>query len=103
MRWLQVALAEAHEMWETGGNAGFLRRCTNHFLKRLTLSASEDAEEGLDVCVGAHIAVGVEVSAEAEAGGAAVACKTGEEGLDVGVGAGVAITVEVGGAADGRG
>jgi hypothetical protein len=58
-------------------------------------TSRQDAEEGLDVGVGADVAVAVEVGAAA--GGAACAGKAGEEGLDVGVGADVAVAVEVGG------
>src|SRR5690348_11709432 len=64
-------------------------------------SAGEHAEEGLDVGVGGHVPVAVEVGAAA--GGAAVAGEAGEEGFDVGVGAGVAVVVEVGAAAGGAG
>ncbi len=57
--------------------------------------APQDPEEGLNVLVGADVAVGVEVGGAA--GWAAVAAEAREEGLDVSVGAGVAVVVEVGG------
>src|SRR5262249_9219369 len=59
-------------------------------------SARQDSEEGLDVGIGAEVAVVVEVGRAA--GCAADAGEAGEEGLDVGVGAGVAVVVEIGGA-----
>src|SRR5262245_13326109 len=71
--------------------------------KKLEVSAvasREDAEEGLDVGVGAHIAVVVEVGGAGARWGGAVAGQAREEGLDVRVGADVPVAVEVGGAAD---
>ena len=62
-------------------------------------AAAEDAEECLEVEVGAVVAVAVEVGGAT--GGAAVAAEAGEEGFDVGVGAGVTIVVEVRGGAAG--
>src|SRR5262245_34860282 len=61
--------------------------------------AAQDAEEGLDVGVGAEVAVPVEVGGAVAGRSRAVACNAGEEGLDVGVGADVAVAVEVGRAA----
>src|SRR3954466_5095008 len=52
-------------------------------------AAAQDTEEGLDVEVGAGVAVTVEVGGAA--GRAAVAGEAGEEGGDVGIGAGVAV------------
>jgi len=52
-------------------------------MSRSAAAAAEDAEEGLNVLIGAEVAVPVEVAALAEAGRAAVATQAGEEGLDV--------------------
>src|SRR5262245_26091606 len=58
--------------------------------------AGQDAEEGLDVGVGAAVTVAVEVGRAA--GRAAGAAEAGKEGLDVGVVADIPIAVEVRGA-----
>src|SRR5262245_49051033 len=63
------------------------------------VAAGQDAEERLDVGVGADVAVAVKVGGGAAGRGRAVAAQAGEEGLDVEVGADVTVAVEVGAAA----
>ena len=64
-----------------------------HHRRDPAVAAAQDTEKRLDVGIGAHIAVAVEVGGAA--GWAARAAEAGEEGFNIRIRAGVAVTVEV--------